>query len=76
VGVLLQEAIILGVLAFIPGFAISWGVYHLAQGATMLPIRMTLERAITVFILTLIMCLGSGAIALNKLRKADPADIY
>jgi putative ABC transport system permease protein len=75
-GVLLQQAVILAVLGFIPSLGVSWFVYSLAQSATLLPIRMTTERAITVFILTLIMCMGSGAIALRKLNQADPADIY
>ena len=75
-GVLLQQAVILAVLGFIPSLGVSWFVYSLAESATLLPIRMTTERAITVFILTLIMCMGSGAIALRKLNQADPADIY
>jgi putative ABC transport system permease protein len=37
---------------------------------------MTISRATTVMILTIIMCLGSGAIAVRKLQAADPADIF
>jgi putative ABC transport system permease protein len=36
---------------------------------------MTQARAITVLLLTVIMCIVSGAIAVGKLRSADPADI-
>ncbi len=71
-----QEAVILAILGFIPGFFISTGLYALAAGATNLPIAMTLSRAIFVFILTLIMCCASGVIAVRKLRAADPADIF
>jgi len=42
----------------------------------MLPITMKVERAMTVFILTVTMCSISGAIAMGKLRKADPADVF
>jgi len=76
VGVLIQESIILAVLGFLPGFALSLGLYQIAQVATRLPIGMTIARAITVLILTLIMCIASGTVAMSKLRTADPADIF
>jgi putative ABC transport system permease protein len=41
-----------------------------------LPIVMTLSRALTVLILTIIMCCVSGVIAVKKLSAADPADIF
>jgi putative ABC transport system permease protein len=75
-GVVMQEAIILAIMGYIPGFALSVGLYNLAQGATMLPIGMSVARAINVFLLTHIMCLISGAIAVRKLSAADPADIF
>lgn len=74
--VVFQEALILAVLGFIPGIAISSGLYTLTRGATNLPLFMTLARNVTVFTLTIGMCLLSGAIATRKLRSADPADIF
>jgi putative ABC transport system permease protein len=71
-----QEAIILACLGFIPGFAISSFLYYQASKATGLPIIMTQDLALLVFILTVIMCFLSGAIAVNKLKSADPADIF
>ncbi|MBD2166389.1 FtsX-like permease family protein [Calothrix membranacea FACHB-236] len=75
-GVLLQEALFLACLGFLPSFFLSLGLYQLTYAATLLPIFMKVERAITVFILTIIMCTFSGAIAMRKLRAADPADIF
>jgi putative ABC transport system permease protein len=74
--VLFQEALFLAFLGFIPGLILSAGLYQLAYSATMLPIFMKLERAITVWILTVIMCSFSGAIAMRKLSSADPADVF
>jgi putative ABC transport system permease protein len=74
--VVFQEAVILAFLGFIPGFAIAQGLYLLAAGATNLPIVMTLNRAILVLILSIIMCCVSGAVAVKKLSAADPADIF
>lgn len=76
VNVLIQEALILAVLGFIPGSFLSLGLYNLAKTATLLPIVMTLNRSLTVFSLTVIMCVFSGAIAMRKLQAADPADVF
>lgn len=75
-GVIFEEALILATLGFIPGLIVPLGLYDLAAKATNLPIYMTLARAITVFILTVIMCTISGAIATQKLQSADPADMF
>ena len=74
--VVLEEALILAILGFIPGFFASYGVYQLLEAATKIPLVMRADVAIKVFILTIVMCLLSGAIAVNKLRAADPADIF
>lgn len=74
--VVFQEAIILAILGYIPGFALSLGVYDLAVKATLLPVGMSFNRAVMVLVLTVLMCLISGAIAVRKLRYADPADIF
>jgi putative ABC transport system permease protein len=74
--VVFQEALILAILGFIPGYTISYGLYGLTRTATNLPLFMTLSRATTVFVLTILMCLISGAIATRKLRSADPADVF
>ncbi|MDZ8184137.1 MAG: ABC transporter permease DevC [Nostoc sp. ChiSLP02] len=74
--VIFQESLILAFIGFIPGCALSLGMYHFAQLATRLPIMMTTSRAIVVLLLTVIMCFISGGIAVNKLSKADPADIF
>ncbi|MGH7998751.1 MAG: ABC transporter permease DevC [Brasilonema sp.] len=74
--VILQEAIILAILGYLPGFAITMFLYNRARDATLLPVFMSLNRGVMVFILTVIMCFISGTIAMRKLRSADPADIF
>ena len=75
-GVVLQEAVILAALGFIPGLLVCLGLYRLAGDATQLPLTMTLERGIFVMLLTVAMCCVSGAIALRKIRSADPAEVF
>jgi putative ABC transport system permease protein len=74
--VVLQEAIILAVLGFIPGMGIAHLVFTKGADATRLPLEMSLESAGGVFILTLAMCAGSGLMALRKLRAVDPAEVF
>jgi putative ABC transport system permease protein len=74
--VVFQEALILASLGYIPGFGFAIIQYNLARNATLLPIYMTVGRALIVLLLTILMCFISGAIAVRKLRAADPADIF
>ncbi len=76
VGVLMQESLILAICGYIPAFAVSWLIYDLAAFLTLLPIYMTLQRGIIVFLLTVTMCLISGLTAIRKLQSADPADVF
>jgi putative ABC transport system permease protein len=71
-----QEAIILSVLGFIPGFALCLGLYDNAKEGSGLPLAMTFERGLTVFLLTILMCVISGIVAMRKTQAADPADIF
>lgn len=75
-GVVFEEAIILGFIGFLPSVAIASGLYRLTTTATALSLVMPVSRAITVLILTIVMCTISGAIAARKLQSADPADIF
>lgn len=75
-GVVIQEAIILSVLGFIPGFCISTLLYGATANATGLLMQMTAPRAISTFALTFVMCLISGTIAVRKVQATDPAEVF
>jgi putative ABC transport system permease protein len=74
--VVLQEAVILAVLGFLPGLGISLLLFELAGEATRLPLEMDLSLGLFVLGLTVVMCAVSGGIALRKVRSADPAEIF
>ncbi len=75
-GVVFQEAIILAIIGYLPSVSLTMLLYFGAANATGLPIAMSATKAITVFVLTGVMCAASGAISVGKLRTADPADIF
>lgn len=74
--VVLEQAVILGVISYLVAFAVSLVLYEVVGKAANLPITMTLSRQIIVFIATITMCCVSGSIAMQKLTKADPADLF
>ncbi len=75
-GIVLQQAAILAVLGFIPGVLAVYWLYDIAAAATKLPLYLTFDRAMTVFLLTLAMCALSGLLAMRKVHKLDPADVF
>jgi putative ABC transport system permease protein len=74
--VVLEEALILSVLGFPVGLGLAMIVFTGARRATHLPLFMTLPLASMVFAFTILMCAGSGLIAVRKLKAADPAEVF
>ncbi len=74
--IVLEEAIILAALGFLPGLALALGQYALIRNVAALPIGMTFARLAFVFFLTVVMCVVSGLIATRRLQSADPADNF
>jgi putative ABC transport system permease protein len=74
--VILWQAGLLALIGYFPGLLATLGVYELTRDSARIPISMTANRAVFVFLLTVIMCLCSGLLAIRKLRSADPADLF
>ena len=74
--VVLQEALFLSILGFIPGFIVSNLLYTAAGNVTGLFFQMTSQRVTNLFIATFVMCLVSGFIAVRKVQATDPAEVF
>ena len=74
--VVLWLALFLALTAFLPSVAAAIGLYALTEQFANVPIRMTPERLVLVFVLTVVMCVVSGLLAVRKLQQADPADLF
>jgi len=74
--VVIQQAVILAALGFLPGIAMSLVLYRVSGEATRLPLEMTTARALFVLGLTITMCTVSAMMALRKVRSADPAEVF
>jgi putative ABC transport system permease protein len=75
-GIVLQQAAILAVLGYLPGLGAAAWLYAKAAAATNLPLYVTPQRAGVVFGLTLGMCAISAMLAVRKVRRLDPAEVF
>lgn len=76
IGVVIKEAWYLSLIAFVPGFLISMTLYSSLQEMTGITMRFTWSRVAAVFGMTVIMCLLSGTLALRKVIRSDPAEVF
>jgi putative ABC transport system permease protein len=75
-GVVLREALVLAGAGFVGGLLASALLYRGLAWLTGLPMRLSPGRAGLVLALTVLMCVGSGLLALRKVREADPAEVF
>jgi len=75
-GIVIQEALVLGLFGFVPGVLIGTGILALMGAVTTLPLGMTPDMAVAVFVGTVLFSALSGVIATRRLAAADPADLF
>jgi putative ABC transport system permease protein len=75
-GVVFEEALILGILGFVPGLIVGTAILTLMGALTTLPLAMTPGMAAGVFGGTILFSTLSGAFATRRLAAADPADLF
>jgi putative ABC transport system permease protein len=73
---MLTQSFYLACLGFLPGIVISYLLYQALANYSGLIMMMTWDRVASVWILTLIMCCISGALAIRKLFNSDPASLF
>lgn len=76
VRVVLTQALLLGLLGFVPGLGLSAALYHILHQATGILMFLTPGRVLLILGLTAGMCVLSGLFALRRVLKADPAELY
>jgi putative ABC transport system permease protein len=73
---ILCQSFYLACLGFVPGILVSQGLYFALAESSGLVMSMTLERIGYVWLLTLLMCIVSGVLAIRKLFNTDPASLF
>jgi putative ABC transport system permease protein len=74
--VVVQESLILALGGYLPGMAVTAGVYVLLTDISGMPMHFTPGRAGLVLGLTVAMCGASGLFAIRKVKQVDPADVF
>ena len=73
--VVVQQALMLSLLGYVPGFIGALGLYALAR-PNGIPAAMDVWTGVTVLIIGVGMCAASGLLAVRKAQKADPAELF
>jgi putative ABC transport system permease protein len=72
----MTQAIVLALLGFIFAWILAVLFYRGATSFSGIPMAMDTPRVVIVFVLGLAMCCFSGLLALRKLWKAEPANLF
>jgi putative ABC transport system permease protein len=75
-GVVLFEAWLIMVVAFLPALGAAFAIYALVRKETLLPLTLDVTQLGAVFGITLVMATASAFLSLGSLRRADPAEIF
>lgn len=76
VRVVLEEALWLSLLGFVPGLIVSALAYWGLAAATGLLMELNLARVLLILSLTIAMCVVSGCLAIRRLIGNDPAELF
>ena len=76
VGVVLEQAVFLSVLGFIPALLAANILCWIVSAWTGLLMYLNVPRAALVLAVTVVMCLISGSIAIRRILTADPAEVF
>jgi putative ABC transport system permease protein len=72
----IQQGLVYALLGYVPGFLTSLVLYGVAGSWESLEMTMTWDRAGIVLLLAVGMCVVSALFALQKVKSADPADLF
>lgn len=75
-GVGIQQALLFAAMSYGPAFIFSLITFHLVFWASHIPMFMTWSLALTVLGLSVAMTSISSLLALQKVKRADPADLF
>jgi putative ABC transport system permease protein len=75
-GVILEQALWMAVLGYIPGMVLCWGVGAWTFATQGIVILITPLTAIAVFGITVAICIGSAVFAIQKVTRVDPAIVF
>lgn len=76
IGIVLGKSVYLSILGFVPGLLISAGIFEVLSRSTGLLMELTVYRVLSIYVLTLVMCIISGCLAIRKVLELEPAELF
>lgn len=70
------QALLMAFLSYIPSLILAFLVFHIVYVLSHLPMKVTFSLALFVLLLSFAMSSISSIIALQKVREADPAELF
>ena len=74
--VVLEQAALYALFSFGPALLIAMGLYTLMRDGAAINIYMTWPKATLVFTMTVVMCSACALLGINKVRTADPVELF
>jgi putative ABC transport system permease protein len=74
--IVLSIAVFTSGVAFLPAWIAAIATYAKVRDLARLPIEMTAARVVVVFVVVIAMSTATALVAAQKLRRADPADLF
>ena len=74
--VIIEQALWMAILGFLPAIILCLGLAHFINRAQGTLLLITPESAIAIFMITIIMCIGSAVFAIQKVNRVDPAIVF
>jgi putative ABC transport system permease protein len=75
-GYVIRQSWIFAGLGFVPALLSSALLFPLIHSLTRLPVFLTWGLALTIGMLSIVMCTIAGGVSLRKLQSADPAELF
>lgn len=70
------QGLLFSMMGYVPSLLLSAVLYRVLRAASGFPVYMDLSRALFVLGLSLAMCAIAAVLALRRIKRADPADLF
>ncbi len=74
--IIIEQALWMAVLGYLPGLGLCWGLGIWTMQARAIQIIITPQLALAVFSATVAMCVSASLLAVQKVMRLDPAQVF
>lgn len=75
-GIGIKQALLYALMSYFPALGFAYVVFRVVHALSKMPMDLTLAMALFVFSMSLLMCIISCIMGLQKVRRTDPAELY